>query len=70
MRYKYYSLLRPVGIGTYPKDGMTGFKNYDRRTYIPSIDHEAWGEIYYSKRLDEKTIFSYDFMAERTNEND
>lgn len=63
--FKYYSILRPVGIGTYPKDGMTGFKNYDKRTYVESIDREAWGEIYYSKRLDEKAMFSYDLVAEK-----
>ena len=63
--FKYYSILRPVGIGTYPKDGMTGFRNYDKRVYVESIDREAWGEIYYSKRLDEKAMFSYDLVAEK-----
>lgn len=63
--FKYYSILRPVGIGTYPRDGMTGFRNYDKRVYVESIDREAWGEIYYSKRLDEKAMFSYDLVAEK-----
>lgn len=63
--FKYYSILRPVGIGTYPKDGMTGFRNYDKRVYVESIDREAWGEIYYSKRLDGKAMFSYDLVAEK-----
>lgn len=63
--FKYYSILRPVGIGTYPKDGMEEFKNYDKRTYIASIGREAWGELLYSKRLDEKAMFSYDLVAEK-----
>ena len=62
--YKYYSSLRPIGPGTFPKDGMTGFKNYDRRTFVKSVNHEAWGEIFYDRQLTEKEIFSYNFIAE------
>ncbi len=60
--YVYYSLLRPVGIGTFPKEGMTGFKNYDKRTYIPEIGREAWGELYYKNQLDADTKFRYDLI--------
>ena len=65
--YKYYSILRPVGPGTHPKKGFIGFKNYDNRTYIESIDHDAWGEIYYENKLDDKAKNSYDLVEDKAN---
>lgn len=64
MENKYYSLLRPIGIGTYPKEGMLRFKNYDSRKHIQGIDHEAWGEIWYNRELSEKEIHNYDLKKE------
>ena len=60
--YKYFSVLRPVSIGTFPKDGFADFKNYDKRRYVPEIDHNAWGYLLYNRELSEKEIRSYDFM--------
>ena len=60
--YKYYSSLRPVSIGIYPKEGMTGFKNYDWRKSTPA--GEAWGEIYYNRELTEKEISDYDLLPD------
>lgn len=31
---KYYSTLRPVSMGTQPKDGFMDFINYDDRTEV------------------------------------
>ena len=31
---KYYSVMRPVSIGTHPKDGMMDFINYDTRMEV------------------------------------
>ena len=31
---KYYSIMRPVSIGTHPKNGMMDFINYDARTEV------------------------------------
>lgn len=45
--YVYYSLHRPVSIGTFPRDGMVSFENYDNRTYVESIGREAWAELHY-----------------------
>lgn len=64
MKVKYYSLLRPIGIGTHPKEGIIEFKNYDYRTYIPNIDHEAWGELWYGRELTEKEVNNYDLKKE------
>ena len=62
---RYYSTLRPVSIGTYPKDGMIDFVNYDKRQEKPLPDGRkimAWGEILYSRKLTEKECFSYDLI--------
>ena len=64
MENKYYSILRPVGIGTYPKDGMVRFKNYDQRTFVSEISHEAWGEIWYNRELTDKEMHNYDLEKE------
>ena len=60
--YKYFFLFRPVSIGTFPKEGLVDFKNYDKRRYVPEIDHNAWGYLLYDRKLTEKEIHSYDFM--------
>lgn len=62
----YYSTLRPVGPGTYPK-GMKGFKNYNRRIYIPRINHEAWGELYYDRELTRQEMESHDLLPHPEN---
>ena len=57
--YTYYSILRPVGIGTFPKKGFTGFKNYEtRKEVFPGF--LAWGELYYKEPLTEKELSNYD----------
>lgn len=59
-RHAYYSILRPVGIGTYPKEGMVDYLNFDSRKYIPEIGREAWGILYYDRELSEKEKTDYD----------
>lgn len=63
--HTYYSTLRPVGPGTYPKDGMIGFTNYDYREEKKTdagTRIRAWGEIYYSKRLTIKEMYNFDLI--------
>lgn len=60
--YKYFTILRPVSIGTFPKEGFVDFVNYDNRRYVPEIDHNAWGYLLYDRELSEKEIYSYDFI--------
>ena len=59
--YKYYSTQRPVDIGTYPRDGMVDFLNYDSRQWVNDIGREAWGEIYYSRKLTDKELSDFEF---------
>lgn len=60
--YKYFSVLRPVSIGTFPKKGFVDFVNYDNRRYVPEIDHNAWGYLLYDRELSEEEMHNYDFM--------
>lgn len=34
---KYYSVMRPVSIGTHPKNGLMDFINYDTRTEVNGV---------------------------------
>ena len=64
---RYYSILRPVGLGTYPlTDGnmVLNIKNYDERKYIDEIRRMAWGHIDYSKELPELVAKGYDLVRE------
>lgn len=60
--YKYYSINRPVSIGTYPKKGFCGFENYNFRKWVGEINHEAWGELYYDRILEEKEEKDYELV--------
>lgn len=60
---RYYSTLRPVAPGSYPMtDKVVKIENYDDRTFIDEISHEAWGYIEYSEELPEEIAASYDLI--------
>lgn len=61
MLYYYFSIHRPVSIGTYPRK-FRWFNNFDKRIYIPCIDHEAWGVLEYENPLTEKEMHSYELV--------
>lgn len=56
---KYYSIMRPVSIGTHPK-GMEDFINYDTRTEING--RMVWAELYYSRELTQKELADYEMI--------
>ena len=57
--YKYYLLLRGRSIGTQP-DGAVGWTDYTARKFVPEIGREAWGELYYDRKLTDQEVRSYD----------
>ena len=61
--YKYYSILRPIGPGTYPKEGMREFQNFDARQYVNEIGKEAWGVLTYDRKLTESETSEYDLES-------
>lgn len=66
---RYYSILRPVGIGTFPKPAgneVKTIRNFDRREFRPEISREAWGYIEYEQELSERDAADYDLVKENT----
>lgn len=61
--YVYYSLRRPVSIGTHPKKGLVSFNNFDERKYIDEIEHEAWGKLFYDRELTQDEIDEYELKG-------
>ena len=62
---KYYSTLRPVAPGTYPKypaNKPTQIFNYDERKFIDEINREAWGWIEYPELLPAHDLDEYDLV--------
>ena len=46
MKYRYFSTMRPVSIGTYPNNGnVVEIHNFDSREMVKSIGREAWGYL-------------------------
>lgn len=59
---KYYSVMRPVSIGTFPREGVEEIVNFDNRTYCQEINREAWGYIEYNRELSEKEVSEYELI--------
>lgn len=57
---KYYSIMRPVSIGTHPQNGMMDFINYDIRTEVNG--RIVWAEIYYNRELTQKEMEEFEMM--------
>lgn len=68
--YKYYSLRRPVGLGTCPKGGMVEFRNYDTRKYVGEIGLYAWADISYNRPLMQYEVDAYELAPSIQNEVD
>lgn len=66
--YKYYSLHRPVSIGTYPKDGFVSFDNYNSQK--EKCGRKIWAELIYNRELTEKELNDYELVADMVVEND
>ena len=57
---KYYALLRPVSMGTQPKNGFMDFINYDDLTEVDG--KMVWAELYYNRKLSDKEMSDYDLI--------
>lgn len=58
--HKYYSIMRPISIGTHSKNGMMDFINYDTRTEING--RMVWVEVYYNRKLSQKEIEDFEMI--------
>ena len=66
---RYYSLLRPVAPGSYPKRiEPVEIKNFYDRIYVEEIGMEAWGYIEYPEPLTEQEAEDYDLISDEIRE--
>lgn len=65
--FRYYSTLRPITPGAYPKPADNPamlIHNFDKREYVGKIGREAWGYVEYNNPLTKEQIEAFDFVAE------
>lgn len=63
INFTYYSILRPVGPGTYPNEGMKEIENFDEKKFIEEIGREAYGSVTYGRMLSPAELDQYDLVA-------
>lgn len=61
---KYFSMLRPIGPGGYPKGAVIAIHNYEGRRFCPEINRMAWGYIEYANKLPEEVAYQYGLAPE------
>lgn len=67
---RYYSILRPVSIGTFPERiNIARFRNFDHRTKVPGINHSVWGYFETPDKLTEYECHEYDLVEGVKHEN-
>lgn len=64
IQYTYYSLHRLVSLGTFPRDGLVDFENFDSRRMVESIGREAWAVLHYDRELTEREMMDYELAGE------
>ena len=68
MRYLYYSVMRPIGIGTLPKGKTpTRVENFNERKQVTTADGRklmAWGIVEYDMPLTEFEMYSYELKGD------
>ena len=65
MSYKYYSPLRPLSLGTFPKpqgNEILHIENFKERQNVPEIARQAWGYIEYKETLTEIEAAAYELI--------
>ena len=61
---RYYSTQRPVGPGTFPRQGGTEtVTNFDGKIYCEEIGREAWGYIEYMEAITSEQAKAYELTA-------
>ena len=62
--YRYYSIMRPIAPGTFPRtQPVQDVVNFDSRRFVPEINREAWGYIEYTEPLTEKQAADYELIS-------
>lgn len=65
MSHRYYSPLRPLSLGTFPKpqgNEILHIENFEERQNVPEIAQQAWGYIEYKEALTEIEAAAYELI--------
>lgn len=65
MSHRYYSPLRPLLLGTFPKpqgNEILHIENFEERQNVPEIARQAWGYIEYKEALTEIEAVAYELI--------
>ena len=65
IRMKYFSTLRPVSIGTYPKpqgNRVDAIVNFGEAIFVAEIGRCAWGYIEYAHPLTAEQAAAYELI--------
>lgn len=65
MSHRYYSPLRPLSLGTFPKpqgNEILHIENFEERQNVPEIARQAWGYIEYKEALTEIEAAAYELI--------
>ena len=64
--YRYYSLERPISLGTYPKKvNVINIVNYDNKQLSDDIGRLTWGYIEYKEPLTKNDCYEYELEPSR-----
>lgn len=65
MFHRYYSPMRPLSLGTYPKpegNNIIEIHNYDERIRVHDFPRPVWGYIEYDKPLADREMLDYELF--------
>ena len=65
MSCKYYSVLRPISMGTFPKiknNHIISIENFDERIFCVEINRPAWGYIEYEMPVEDELLKQYELI--------
>lgn len=63
---RYYSRMRPIMPGGYPRQYTKEIVNFDDKQYCPEIADKAWGYIETEERLPDDVMYDYELTAAGT----
>lgn len=64
--YKYYSVIRPISMGTVPGCTIQEVVNFNQRQYVEEIMRQAWGYFLTPDEIPEEELQVYSLVSADT----
>lgn len=61
--YKYYSVIRPISVGTVPHCTIREVVNFDQRQYVEEIMRQAWGYFLTPNEIPKEQLLAYNLVS-------